>query len=114
LDHILESIFESCFKYTERNPTKPIQHWLKSKAQCKKYKTLELYLKQDGKCYHCEKPMLYKANIHHPLKTSLDRIIPGSYGGGYKISNLVLSCMTCNKQRGDKTIEEYNEWKSAQ
>jgi hypothetical protein len=37
----------------------------------------------------------------------LDRIIPGSRGGEYKLENCHIACSKHNRERGDKTIEEY-------
>lgn len=37
----------------------------------------------------------------------LDRIVPGSRGGGYSIANCVLACGFHNTSRGDSSIEEF-------
>jgi hypothetical protein len=37
----------------------------------------------------------------------LDRIIPGSRGGKYSVSNCVLACGAHNSLRGDLSIEEF-------
>lgn len=111
LDKIVESIFESYLNFDAKHPDKPFWKWAKNKNARKKFKTLSLYEKQKGKCFHCEQMIQYDAHYKSNKKNSLDRVIPGSSGGSYKIENLVLSCLGCNKQRGDKTIDEYNSWK---
>jgi HNH endonuclease len=44
---------------------------------------------------------------------TLDRLLPGSKGGTYKLSNVALSCFTCNVKRGNRpltvTVESLKE-----
>lgn len=44
-------------------------------------------------------------------KATKDHVIPASRGGKTDDTNLVLSCSTCNAQKGALTAEEYAEWK---
>lgn len=37
----------------------------------------------------------------------LDRIIPGARGGDYTIENCQLACSRHNRERGDRSVEEY-------
>lgn len=41
----------------------------------------------------------------------VDHVIPFSKGGSYELSNLVTACRKCNRQKRDKSLEEFNEWK---
>lgn len=111
LDKIVESIFVSYLNFDEKYPNEPFWKWSRNKNARKKFKTLSLYTNQNGKCFHCEQMIKYDAHYKSNDKNSLDRVIPGSSGGSYKIENLVLSCLGCNKQRGNKTIDEYINWK---
>lgn len=44
-------------------------------------------------------------------KLEVDHVIPFSKGGGDDLSNLVTSCRHCNRQKHDKTSEEFMKWK---
>lgn len=44
-------------------------------------------------------------------KLEADHIIPFSRGGTDDLSNLVTSCRRCNRQKKDKTPEEFLRWK---
>jgi len=41
------------------------------------------------------------------LVLEIEHVIPKSRGGTDKISNLVISCETCNREKGSRTAEEY-------
>jgi len=38
---------------------------------------------------------------------SVDRLVPGSRGGLYRLENCVIACRRHNSVRGDRTIEEF-------
>ncbi len=42
-----------------------------------------------------------------------DHIIPIAKGGTNDKENLATSCKRCNRQKRDKTLEEFNAWKDA-
>ena len=53
-----------------------------------------LWLRDEGKCQYCEKPL--------GLKTStIDHIKPKSRGGDHSWSNLVIACVRCNQIKGN-------------
>jgi len=58
--------------------------------------------KQEGKCFYCQKELLHARNSWHA-----DHVIPLSKGGSNDISNIVISCPTCNRKKHDKLP---NEW----
>ena len=63
----------------------------------------ELFEKQEGFCVYCGE-LLYSSfdkDIHIDHKTPISR------GGSNDISNIALSCATCNLQKGAKTAEEF-------
>lgn len=41
----------------------------------------------------------------------IDHMIPVSRGGSDDLDNLVTSCRTCNRQKRDKTVEEFRVWR---
>lgn len=41
----------------------------------------------------------------------VDHIIPISKGGNNHLSNLTTACRRCNRQKKDKTVEEFIEWR---
>ncbi len=67
------------------------------------------YLSQKGKCKLCGGRMppldIAPEALHNPDQyASLDHIIPLSKGGSSKVTNLQLTHMRCNGEKGD-TIE---------
>lgn len=59
--------------------------------------------KRDGfKCSYCGK-IGYKLECDH--------IVPISKGGNNDLSNLTTSCQKCNRQKKDKSVDEFLKWK---
>ena len=51
-------------------------------------------------CYFCGETLTFKT-------LTLDRRKPGSRGGTYEKRNLLPACITCNKRRGDKSVQAF-------
>ena len=65
-------------------------------------------LSRDGyRCFWCGAPL----TIHD---SSVDHIIPRSFGGTWWHGNLVLSCKPCNIERGNMNAEDYLEKRLAE
>jgi 5-methylcytosine-specific restriction endonuclease McrA len=64
----------------------------------------QLVRKQKGKCYYCGDDV--KA-----WSVEVDRKTPVSRGGSNSLSNFVAACSQCNKEKHNKTEEEYRVWK---
>ncbi len=47
----------------------------------------------------------------HSEKLCIDHIFPVSRGGFTKMENLQVLCEKCNLQKGNKTMDEFNEWR---
>ena len=45
------------------------------------------------------------------VKFEVDHKIPFSRGGSDEMDNLVTACMCCNRQKRDKTSEEFMDWR---
>jgi 5-methylcytosine-specific restriction endonuclease McrA len=43
----------------------------------------------------------------------MDHVIPIKKGGRHSIGNLVPACRSCNQSKRDKTITQWNKWKTA-
>ncbi|WP_242384439.1 HNH endonuclease [Enterococcus faecalis] len=41
----------------------------------------------------------------------VDHVIPFSKGGSDELDNLVCACRKCNRQKKDKTLEEFEQWR---
>jgi 5-methylcytosine-specific restriction endonuclease McrA len=57
-----------------------------------------------GKCAYCEKEG----------KLEVEHLTPRARGGTYRISNLVMSCQSCNSKKGAQSLEEFLAKKPAQ
>lgn len=69
-----------------------------------RYKLLNTIFERDN--YTCS----YCGQIGGKLEG--DHIIPQSKGGTNDLYNLTTSCRRCNRQKKDKSVEEFNTWKS--
>src|SRR5690606_3680729 len=58
-----------------------------------------LYMAFDGECLYCGEKEDENGRAHH-----IDHVIPISDGGRHHISNLVLSCASCNPSKGNKPL----------
>jgi flagellar biosynthesis GTPase FlhF len=61
----------------------------------------ELYIKQKGRCFHCEKEL---NGVYHE-----DHWIPLSRGGSDWIDNIRLLCPFCNLSKKDKLPHEWSD-----
>lgn len=68
---------------------------------------LELYEKQEGKCFWFKLPLLPTTLKKHPQKPSLDRI---NRLKGYVKGNVVLSCYAANIGRNETPIEIWEDF----
>lgn len=55
---------------------------------------------QHNRCYYC-------GCLLHNIKIEIDHIIPKSKGRNGCVSNLCLSCKSCNRLKSDKTLKEF-------
>ena len=55
--------------------------------------------------YTCQ----YCGQIGHSLE--IDHIIPISKGGSNQPDNLITACRRCNRQKRDKTAEDFKRWR---
>jgi len=60
-----------------------------------------IYLRDGGRCQYC-------LNKLSKDKITLDHVVPVSKGGKKTWENIVLSCMTCNQKKGNRTLEQAN------
>lgn len=58
----------------------------------------------DYKCHYCNEP-------HDELER--EHRIPASRGGGFTPENIVPACPRCNRSKGDKTEEEFLEYRTS-
>jgi len=58
---------------------------------------------QQGRCYYCQQSL-------PPNGGELDHMHPVCKGGTNMKSNLVAACFKCNREKHNKTIDEYRLW----
>lgn len=73
---------------------------VKRKSISKRLKSI-LFKLQGGKCFYCDKPFAYESEAIGEHK------IPISRGGTNKPENYVLSCYTCDRIKGARTLDEF-------
>jgi hypothetical protein len=57
----------------------------------------------DPHCRYCRAPIRFHRDA------VLDHAVPASRGGGDGMANAVLSCKSCDRAKGDRTIEEWKD-----
>ena len=76
---------------------------------------IRLAIKDGLICHHCQKKLVFqwmaKKGTCVTLFATFDHIIPKSLGGTYHISNGVLSCQPCNRERSNLPIPLYHKLK---
>lgn len=61
----------------------------------------KLYDEQSGFCYYCDIPLFGSFHVDHKQ--------PVSRGGTNRLTNLAITCATCNLRKQDKTEDEFWE-----
>jgi 5-methylcytosine-specific restriction endonuclease McrA len=65
--------------------------------------------KTDGHCGYCGIKITFRE-----MSATIDHIEPISKGGLDEMSNMVASCLPCNREKANLTLEEYRKLKSAE
>jgi 5-methylcytosine-specific restriction endonuclease McrA len=60
-------------------------------------------INQRGKCYYCKKQLFNEEG-------ELDHKIPVNRGGTHIQGNFCVACLMCNRDKSDKTEEEFKDW----
>jgi 5-methylcytosine-specific restriction endonuclease McrA len=81
------------------------ENGLLSRSQLQAYKRL-LIAEQDGKCYICDKAITIGT-------MEVDHKTPVTRGGTDDRENLGGACLLCNRDKHNKTEEEYRAWLKA-
>lgn len=67
----------------------------------------------DHKCAYCGTPVQRLKDFDISRNASvatIDHITPKSRGGSDFIENKILACLSCNSQKGQRTLAEYIDW----
>ena len=73
-------------------------------------KSVQVYQKTGGRCWYCGCNVdPYAGQVTAKLFV-VEHQTPLSRGGTHDIGNLVPACLSCNSQKGDKTLEEYRSY----
>lgn len=66
------------------------------------------------KCCYCGKNQVFNYDgKYHPDKATLEHVLPLSRGGAHTFDNCRLACYSCNLQKNNKTVEEWDALKAA-
>ena len=71
----------------------------------------KIYNKTDGYCYHCGTKLNWANYGYQNGKGSweVDHSKPVSKGGSDHLNNLVPSCVSCNRTKGDLSSRQYRQ-----
>ncbi len=65
-----------------------------------------VFLRDGLSCVYCG----YRATMLTSYNLAVDHKVPLSRGGSDAVWNLQTTCVTCNREKGDKTDAEYRTW----
>lgn len=68
-----------------------------------KPKKLLVWKKTNGRCGYCGKVLI-------PTEFDIDHMIPKASGGSHDASNLMASCINCNRAKAGKSVEQFRLW----
>lgn len=91
-----EYLIEGKMKYPSIARLKYYVRWVPRFANCTRR---NLFIRDEGTCQYCSKKLTWK-------NYTIDHVIPKDQGGGWNWKNLVVSCSTCNNNKGNRTPEE--------
>ena len=61
-----------------------------------------IYERENKKCFYCGKSLKFR-------QITLDHYLPKSKGGTKEVFNLVLSCRKCNRLKGNRVPNDYED-----
>ena len=67
----------------------------------------QLYFEQDGQCAGCREYVRFDI-------LEMDRVTPGAAGGAYTVGNVELLCSSCNRIKGERSMEYLLDRRRAQ
>lgn len=70
---------------------------------------LAIFERDYWKCWYCGR-QLQSQQCHQADFATVDHRTPEIKGGDQDCGNLVAACLTCNSQKGNRTIEEYRAY----
>jgi 5-methylcytosine-specific restriction endonuclease McrA len=65
-----------------------------------RFSRLNLFIRDRNKCQYCG------ASEEDGADLNIDHVVPRSKGGRTEWTNIVLSCISCNNKKQDKTLEQ--------
>ena len=100
--HELNKKARDKYRKTEKGNISQRIHKYNSRADGTIDKQFVIDLLNGDTCYYCGHKIVGKKTIDHK--------IPTSRNGTNASDNIVLACIHCNAQKGNKTEKEYREW----
>lgn len=73
-------------------------------------KRKEVFNKTSGRCWYCGVDLFDFGFDMGSNSFEIDHATPTSKGGSDSLYNLLPACRKCNREKGDKTLEEYRNY----
>lgn len=74
---------------------------------------IRLSAEQNHRCCNCGRhtklPPLIQTGKAHKDWATLERVLPGAFGGTYTYANVVMNCFVCNNKGASKISKKINE-----
>jgi 5-methylcytosine-specific restriction endonuclease McrA len=97
-------------KHYDKNPEKVMARVAKYKKQkeaaggyCSDEQSNKIRLSQEDRCYYCDIPLKNGGELDHKVPVSRD--------GNNWPENMAWACKTCNRDKHNKTVEEFMSWR---
>lgn len=94
-------------------------HYNLRQEEMRRYRSPRLYMTDVNQWYRIIKFVFNRDNYtcsycgQQGGKLECDHIVPLSKGGGNEVDNLTTSCRKCNRQKKDKSVDQFKVWRAA-
>lgn len=110
-----ERLRKTARKWAVNNQDKRLVYGERRRARIMKVPTeaidfQEVWLRDEGRCWICDKAVDTALAFPHPLSRSLDHVVPLSKNGSHLLTNVAIAHLRCNLSKKDRLLEHLPRW----
>lgn len=112
-NHVALKVRAATWKATHRQIALEAEHRRRARklaVRCERIDVQEVWARDAGICWICERPVDPAAGPKDPMRRSLDHIIPLSRGGWHAMDNVALAHLRCNISKRSRILDRLPAW----